>query len=281
MAEARILYVATADGLIQLANPGKSDRWREIGRALLGQNVRAVIASPTDPLLVFAASQAGVSRSINGGQSWEVIQAVPVGTLAFDQAGTLYAGTDQGAVLSSTDGTSWQQADAFGAPVVQIAALPDDTLLSVGADGTVCERSMEGWVPREVHVPNVRGLVATFEQPHALYIVNQTSLVTPLGSKRLPAAPTGALLLLSGAYEVLLIGTQGLLLRSEDKGATLAGVDGPENVTVLVSPPRFVDQSFAGTANGGLWFSADRGRSWTQLRSGDPPINGVAFARAL
>ncbi len=281
MAEARILYVATANGLIQLANPGKSDRWREIGRALPEQNIRAVVASPIDPLLVYAASQSGVSCSTNGGSSWEVVHSEPVGALAFDQSGTLYAGTDRGAVLASTDGTHWQQADAFAAPVVQIAALPDDTLLSVGADGTVCERSLERWVTREVHVPNVRGLVATYEQPHTLFIVNQTSLVTPLGSKRLPSPPTGALLLLSGMNEVLLIGTQGLLLRSEDMGTTIAGVDGPENVMVLVSPPRFIDQSFAGTADGGLWFSPDRGRTWTQLRSGDPSVHGIAFTRAL
>lgn len=281
MAEARILYVATADGLIQLANPGKSDRWREVGRALQGRDVRSVVASPSDPLLVYAATAAGISRSTNGGQSWTIVDAQPVRTLAFDSAGVVYAGTEQGLVLFSEDGANWQAADAFAAPVVQLAASGDDTLLSVAADGTVCQRTAAGWVPRAIHVPHVRGLVSSTTDSGTLYIVNQTSLVTPLGTQRLPARPTGALLVLSGGAEVLLIGTEGGLLRSEDAGYTLSGVEGPENVTVLVSPPRFVDQSFAGTKGGELWFSPDRGRNWLQLRSGDAAIRGVAFARAL
>lgn len=281
MAEARILYVATADGLIQLANPGKSDRWREVGRVLQGQDVRAVVASPLDQLLVYAATAQGVSRSTNGGQSWTTVHSQPVRTLAFDQAGVLYAGTERGLVLSSADATTWQAADAFAGPVVQIAVGGDDTLLSVGADGTVCQRTPDGWVPRSIHVPHVRGLVSSTAEPDTVYIVNQTSLVTPLGTHRLTARPTGALLTLSGGSEVLLIGTEGPLLRSEDAGYALAEVPGPENALVLVSPPRFVDQAFAGTQGGELWFSADRGRIWQQLRSGDAAIRGIAFARAL
>lgn len=281
MAEARILYVATSDGLIQLANPGKSDRWREVGHALRGQDVRAVAASPSDPLLVFAATTRGISRSTNGGQSWTDVESQPVRTLAIDSAGIVYAGTERGVVLSSEDGATWQATDAFAEPVVQIVAGSDNTLLSVGGDGTVCLRTAEGWVPHSIHVPHVRGLVISVADPGRLYFVNQTSLVTPLGTKRLPSHPTGALLALSGGAEVLLIGTDSFLLRSEDACYTLSGVEGPENVTVLVSPPRFVDQVFAGTQGGALWFSADRGRNWVQLRSGDAPIRGVAFARAL
>ena len=281
MAEARILYVATSDGLIQLANPGKSDRWREVGRALHGQDVQAVVASPNDPLLVCAATASGISRSTNGGLSWTVVESQPVRTLAVDTAGIVYAGTEHGVVLASEDCATWQATDAFAAPVVQIVAGRDDTLLSVGGDGTVCLRTPDGWVPHSIHVPHVRGLVISGANPGTLYIVNQTSVVTPLGTKRLPSQPTGALLSLSGGVEVLLIGTEGPLLRTEDACYTLTVVEGPENVTVLVSPPRFVDQVFAGTQGGELWFSADRGRNWLQLRSGDAPIRGVAFARAL
>ncbi len=281
MAEARILYVATADGLIQLANPGKSDRWREVGRALRGQDLRAVVASPADPLLVYAGGRGGVAGSTNGGLSWEVIRAEPVCALAFDRRGVLYAGTERGVVLSSAEGTAWDEPDALAAAVVQFAVAGEDILLSVGADGTVCQRTEAGWISREMQVPHIRGLVASPADARALFMVNQSSLVTSLGTHRLPAPPTGALLILTGGPEVLLIGTSGLLLRSEDGGHTVAGVAGPENVSVLVTPPRFVDQVFAGTESGSLWFSSDRGRTWAELRTGDPPIRGVAFARAL
>lgn len=281
MAEARILYLATADGLVQLANPGKSDRWREVGRALQGQDVRSVVASPGDPLLAYAASSAGVARTTNGGFTWEIVQSEPVRALAFDAAGVLYAGTERGVVLSSPDGALWTEADASNGPIVQITAVDENTLLSVAADGTVCERVGDHWRPREWHVPHVRGLAARPVAPHHLFIVNMTSLVTPYGTHRLPAPPTGAIVILAGQDEVLLIGTQASLLRSPDEGATLDELAGPMRVTVLVTPPRFIDQAFAGTDDGRLWFSADRGRNWTQLAAGYRTIRSIAFARAL
>lgn len=276
-----MLYVATANGLAQLANPGKSDRWREIGLALPGEDVRSVVASPDDPLLVYAASGSGVARSQNGGASWDVINTEPTRALAFDPMGTLYVGTERGVVLATHDGTAWTQSDAFSAPVVQITATDEQTLLSVGADGTVFERRDEEWRPREMHVPHVRGLTASREAPRQLFIVNKTSLVTPLETHRLPAEPTGVIVLMSGNQPTLLVGTTDGLLRSDDQGITLSPVDGPTHTTVLVTLPHFIDQAFAGTAGGSLWFSADRGRTWTELRSGYAAIRSLAFARAL
>ncbi len=252
-----------------------------MGRALRGQDVHAVVSSPRDPLLAYVAGREGISRSTNGGLSWELVHVEPVRTLAFDQEGVLYAGTERGIVLSSADGAVWDEADAFAGPVVQLAVAGDDTFLAVGGDGTVCQRSHHGWVPREMHVPHIRGLVASPADARTLYMVNQTSLVTSLGTRRLPSPPTGALLVLGGSPEVLLVGARGMLLRSEDGGHTVAAAAGPENVTVLVTPPRFVDQAFAGTERGSLWFSSDRARTWAELRAGDSPIRSVAFARAL
>lgn len=281
MAEARILYLATADGLVQLANPGKSDRWREIGRALEGQDVRAVAASPNDALLVYAASAQGVSRSTNGGQSWELVQSEPTRALIFDKAGMIFAGTERGVLLHSGDGETWQADEASSAPIVQLVLLPDEKLLSVAADGSFCKWTPEGCKPSEMHVPHLRGLTVSPSKQRELYCVNGVSLATPFGAHGLPNKPTGALVVLSGQPEVLLIGTQATLLRSEDQGNSVVPVEGPTEITVLVTPPRFVDQAFAGTAQGALWFSADRGRSWTELADGFPAIRGLAFARAL
>lgn len=281
MAEAQILYLATADGLVQMANPGKSARWREVGRALEGQDVRSVATSPHDPLLVYAISAQGVSRSTSGGQSWELVQAEPSRALIIDQAGEIYIGTERGAVLHSADGETWDVSEISNAAIVQLVVLPDTKLLSVAADGTFCKRTNEGWKPSEMHVPQLRGLTVSPSQQQQLFCVNAVSLATRYGTHGLPAKPTGALVVLSGQPEVLLIGTQEALLRSENQGNTALPVDGPTQVSALVTPPRFIDQAFAGTAAGALWFSADRGRSWTELISGLPSIRGLAFARAL
>lgn len=281
MAEARILYVATAAGLIQLANPGKSDRWREVGRALGGQDLHAVVASPVDPLLVLAASEAGISRSGNGGMSWELVAMEPARSLVFDAAGTIYASLSNGAILAGADGSEWTEAARLPTPILRWSSPPNGTLLGVGGDGRLYERLEDHWQSRGLQEPDLLHVVADPDDPKSLLTVSARSLHTSQGAPPLPAGATGALLMLSGQRPVLLIGTQELLLRSEDRGATLTPVDGPHGVSVLVTPPRFIDQAFAGTEQGVLWFSSDRGRTWAELRSGYAAIRDVAFARAL
>jgi photosystem II stability/assembly factor-like uncharacterized protein len=281
MAEARILYIATANGLVQLANPGKSDRWREIGRGLVDQDVTAVVASPNDPLLAVAVSAAGISRSDNGGMRWELVSTEPARAVVFDAAGMLYASTESGVLLHSVDGTSWTEAARTSTPVIRWALLPTGTLLGVTADGRIYERCEEQWQPRVVELPDAYNVAADPDHPQRLFVVAAGSLSTPEREHVLPAAATGAIVMLSGQQPVLLVGTQAALLRSADRGATLVQMPGPQQVTVLVTPPRFIDQAFAGTATGALWFSADRGRTWAELRAGYAAIRGIAFARAL
>lgn len=281
MAEARILYIATASGLVQLANPGKSDRWREVGRALSGQDLHAVVASPNDPLLVLSASAAGISRSTNGGMSWELVSPEPARSLVFDTAGTLYAGAANGAILTSADGETWTEAARLPTPILRWSSLPNGALLGVGGDGQIYERLIDDWQARDLDEPKLLNLASGPDEPESLLLLDTGSLHTTAGAQSLPGAPTGALLMLSGQRPVLLIGTRDQLLRSEDRGATLTPVEGPRAVTVLVTPPRFIDQAFAGTEAGALWFSSDRGRSWAELRSGYSAIRDIAFARAL
>ncbi len=285
MAEARILYIATANGLYQLANPGKSDRWREVGRALEGQDVRAVAASPSDPLLVFAGSSRGIFRSPNGGMTWEQVYTGPIGVLTFDQAGVAYAGSadENGELLRSANGVAWTGTGLAVGPYRQIVALPNARIAAIAAGGVVYEYvgALSQWEERDVGVSQVRALVASRVEPNRLFIVDDTSLHTPVGKYSLPAPPTDALVVLGGKNEVLLIGTQGPLLRSGDNGSTIEFVSNMVNVTTLVTPPRYIDQVFAGTADGTLWFSADRGRSWVELRADYSLVRDIAFARAL
>lgn len=285
MAEARILYIATSAGLYQFANPGKSDRWREVGRALEGQDVRSVAASPSDPLLVYAGSAHGIFRSLNGGITWEQVYAGPIGVLTLDQAGVGYAGCadENGEVLSSADGAAWTGTGLVAGPYRQIVALPNAKIRVVAADGVVYEylSALSQWEACDVGVSQVRALTASPADPNTLFIVDHASLHAPAGQHSLPAPPTGALIVLGGKNEVLLVGTQGPLLRSDDNGSTIELVSSVANITALVTPPRYIDQVFAATANGALWFSADRGRSWVELRAGYPPVRDIAFARAL
>lgn len=280
MAEVRILYIATADGLVQLANPGKSDRWREIGRALPGQDVRAVAASPSDPLMAVACGAAGVDLTANGGASWERVVPQAAAALAFDGTGRVLAATERGELLASADGQAWTPAGGVGTPVVQLVPLRDAVVVTLGADGAVGELDGDAWRARDAK-PGVRSIAAHNQLPNALFLVGASSLLTPHGSTPLDAEPTGAILQLLGTPPALLLGSQEAPLRSGDDGVTLQPVAGPHGVTALVSPQRAVDQVFAGTSSGELWYSADRGRTWAQLSSGFAAVRGLAFARAL
>ena len=281
MAEVRILYIATSAGLVQLANPGKSDRWREIGRALDEQDVRAVVASPEDPLLAYAGGSAGVERSANGGAGWDQVLDRAVSALALVEGGRVVAGTQQGEILASMDGQSWSAIGDAGSPIAQFLTLASSRLVTVASDGTVGEFDGAGWRARDVGISGARGVAAYPHASETLFVAGASSLTTPGGTTDLPNQATGALLNLNGTPPALLLGTDELLLRSEDNGATLAPIEGPRDVTALVSPQRAVDQVFAGTSSGELWYSADRGRSWTMVASGFAAVHGLAFARAL
>src|SRR5688572_21195034 len=99
MAQVQILYAATADGLVQLANPGNSDRWRAVETALPGQDVLSVRASATNALHAFAGTAAGLYATRNGGAAWTLEHPAVVTALAAVHDGMIYAGTDGGAIL--------------------------------------------------------------------------------------------------------------------------------------------------------------------------------------
>ncbi len=291
MAEARILYIATDDGLIQLANPGRSDRWREVARALEGQPVRVVAAAPNDPLLIVAATGDAVHRTADGGFSWEPIWQGEATALAFADDGTLYVGTKDG-VLLRQNGEQWDQ--KMRADGVITGIVIGDELFAVSDARAVWKLTQS---EREVLVEglssgtHVVGLAAYSSKPSQVTVICEQSDAETLTA---PQFLTGGMVVLGGPEPVLLVGTQSDLLRTTQevmdwvgvvfldatKHEGFAPVPGPQNVSALFTPPRFIDQVFATTCGGELWFSTDRGRTWAALRTDLPPANDLAFARA-
>jgi hypothetical protein len=113
------------------------------------------------------------------------------------------------------------------------------------------------------------------------FIVAHNGVHGPDGFQALERRPTGAVVLLAGKPEVLLLGAEDAVLRSDDGGVTFAAVEGPAEARVLVSPARYQDYAYAGTASGELWLSSDRGRTWRLLHSGLAPIRDLSFARVF
>lgn len=281
MAQVQILYIATADGLAQLANPGTSDRWRVVDQTLPGQNVVAVSASRTDSLVAIAGTSKAIHATVDGGVSWQSAYNAEITATASDNDGTLYAGTANSLILASTDAIIWNEIHTGLGPVRHLRLLSDGRIAAVYTNGQVEALLADGtWKGQDVCVPRIAEIVSSAAEPNELYITNAKGLVTHWGIRPVMQVPTGAIVLLAGKPEVILLGTQSGIQRSEDAGGNLTTVEGgPRAVHVLVNPPRYEDWAYAGTASGELWLSKDRGRTWTQLREGMAPIRDLSFAR--
>ena len=278
MAEKQILYAATAHGLVQLASPGTSHRWRPIGDALRGQDVLAVRASAVDPLLAYAGTNAGLHVTRDGGATWELQREGSVTALSAADDGAIYAGTDRGTILHGV-ANDWGEVHAASSGVVHLSVLPNSHVAAVYKSGKVDIFDGEKWSPENLAVPCATGLVYSKTEPDDFYFGSETGLVTRLGAHAVDGAPIHTLILLAGKPEALLLGLYGPVQRSEDGGNTVVPVEGPSGVRVLVSPPRYQDYAYAGTDTGELWLSSDRGRTWRKLHEGMGAVRDLSFAR--
>ena len=278
MAEVQVLYVATAQGLVQLVNPGTSQRWRPVDEALHGQDVLAVRASLEEPLFAFAGTTSGLYGTPDGGATWALQRSDIVTTLAAVEDGKFYAGTNNGTLLyGGVEG--WDEVHTGAAAVVYLSKLAGGRIAAVYQDGVVEVLEDGEWKFADMLVPSASRVASSVARPTELFFTNETSLVTRFGTRSVTGQPTGALVLLAGDPEVLLFGTRDGLQRTDDTGRTLQTLEGPRDVRVLVNPPRYQDYAYAGTGNGELWVSSDRGRTWRKLHEGMAAVRDLSFAR--
>jgi photosystem II stability/assembly factor-like uncharacterized protein len=88
--------------------------WRPTGELPAGE-VFDVAYDPRAPEQVYAATAAGLFRSVNGGEDWEPVSGTTKATaLAIDpQSGAIYAATNGGTLLRSADqGGTWEPVGA-------------------------------------------------------------------------------------------------------------------------------------------------------------------------
>ena len=97
-----------------------------------GGNVTKIVRFDSDPSLFFAASNAGVLRSTNGGLGWseqnEGLLTLNIITVAAQSPALVYAGTNGAGVFRSRDGGPWEQvSNGIESPVIlSLAVHPED-----------------------------------------------------------------------------------------------------------------------------------------------------------
>lgn len=100
------LFAATPDGVRRSMDCFCG--WRPAGKLPDGE-VLDVAYDPRQPKRVYASTEHGLFRSVDGGETWEPGAADPVaGALAVDGAGVLFSAARDGTVLRSADqGLNW------------------------------------------------------------------------------------------------------------------------------------------------------------------------------
>ncbi len=225
-------------------------RWTRVGPIHPGGTVMALAAySEGDREVFLAATQTGIFRSEDGGQSWAVankgLPTLQISALAFAPNGTAFAGGLTGGIAISTNqGRTWYMTRSAGLdrPVSAIAPSPryaEDATLLVGTDGGGVMRSAD----RGNHWAQ-----ANFR----LLDLNVLALAcAPVWEKNEPVFAATA----DGVY------------RSTNGGRAWRGVgvglEGKVVQALVVSPQYAEDHTlFAGTEADGIYRSTDGGRSW-------------------
>ena len=100
----------------------------------------AVAVDPSDPLLLFASTAAGLHRSVDGGASWQPSGAglgVLDVTSLLAADGRWWTGTDSGVFVSDDHGGSWvEPGDPLALPILSLAWDPrPDRWVAAGTEG--------------------------------------------------------------------------------------------------------------------------------------------------
>lgn len=300
MAKAGIVYVGTDDGLVIFSDPASIGRWRRIGHELIGSAVAAVLAQSAR-LLDVAVRGSGLQRSDDGGQSWQPLGGGDLVALAAHPAAPqhLFA-LSASSQLARHDAAGWHTLPSSAAPSPPAthsgALLVDphsaERVLVVLSAGEVWASSDAGaqWGLLGAGLPPARWLAASPGRPNTLFASANggvwragASGLWAAASSQIEVAAGGALAVLPGKTEALLVATNAGVAYSMDDGEAwhAATLDAPLTapVSIIVPAAYHLDTAWAGTADGRLLLSSDRGRSWATVAQGLAPIHALAAVR--
>jgi photosystem II stability/assembly factor-like uncharacterized protein len=275
--EAPVTIAVALVALISTLFPADSsagvNRWTTSGPDV--GNVKALAIDPSAPATLYAGTDGGVFKSINGGQSWTAINSgltdTIVDALAIDPSApaTLYAGTNLGGVFKSTNaGQSWTAVNV-GLTNTRVQALAIDP----SAPATLYAGTF-GIVSGGVFKSSNGGQSWTAVGGLADYLIDVLAID--------PSAPA-----------TLYAGAGGGVFKSTNGGqswtAINSGLTHPlPTVRALAIDPSAPATLYAGTAgpgvslgvvSGGVFKSTNAGQSWTAVNVGLPGT--VVFALAI
>jgi hypothetical protein len=262
------------------ALPGGVNRWTP---SLPGANASDVEIANSDPLTAYAATDAGVFRTDDGGNNWVFVHGAPnVSRVAISPAtaGTAYISLSSGSIQRTSDrGATWKQVAPKLASDFAIAPSDPRTLYAAFSD---MEKSTDGgdtWQPIDNGL--FLGYEGFFAKSIAIDRSNASDVVLSTYDLTAQSATAGAswslltwdetaiaAITIDSADRSTLYGgryTTGFI-KSSDGGVTwkTAGLSN-KHVTTLVMRGATL---YAGTDDGRIDRSDDRGESWIGIDQG-------------
>ena len=215
------------------------------------------------PDIVYAVTASSLYRSADAGGTWQAIaNGLGVCCLAFDSlaAGTLYAGSPTGFLVSTDHGSTWtpRGPELAGKPVGPIATTSSGKFYAVAERKNLWTSNDSGLSWSLVHeFPNAVLQALTVDRSQAFTVYVSESCCGGVG----PTVPIPV-----------------PVWKSEDGGSTWTEIlrihNGANAIALDPSDPSVL---YAG-GNDGVFRSANAGRSWTQLNEG---LSGQVFTLAL
>ena len=272
-----------------------------------GGVVSAIVTTPAHPSTLYAAtSQAGVFKTLDGGNHWVPVNRglnrVDVLALVQDPRtpGVLIAGTRDG-VYKTVDGAAhWSRVDAMigDGPIKVLAFDAAAHRLYAGTSQGIWKSDDAGaaWsqLPVQPANRNITALTIAHDSAQSIYAgtaeglfrsQDQGATWRPI-SKGLSVPSIATFALDPSRPNVLYVGSGDGAYKSEDNGETWHIITGGQTnlpVTALLVDPRRPDTLYMGTSFvGGLFKSSDAGKSWQRIQGEafTPAFTALAFPSA-
>jgi photosystem II stability/assembly factor-like uncharacterized protein len=296
----RILAAAGTLGLLTSTNGG--DTWTAIaqGSTQLGAQATHLLIHPREGNVLLIGTDAGsIFRTTNGGELWSPVHPGSAGnrirSLCGDPtlAGLVYAGTNEGPIVSRDFGESWQ---ALGTTLPKLAATVVPTTganrLFVFGDAFGLFSSADrgsSWSPADTRLGGATATLLVIDPADAGYIAAVGDALIafrpdsarwfPIG-EGLNGGPVTSISIDPRQHEYMYATTRGGTFRSTDGGARWREFARsiPSTPFLLVQHPWFPTRMLASTEKG-IFNSTDRGNTWRESRPSSklPPVNSFSF----
>jgi photosystem II stability/assembly factor-like uncharacterized protein len=264
-----------------LSNDG-TGTWTAVNSGLTNTHVTSLAIDPSNPDIIYAGTQGGLFKSINGGASWSDSGLTNVDHLVIapSNPNIIYAGGIDGLFKSTDAGGHWSQISAPDARFVgySIAIDPTNPNIVYGGNSLCVAMSVDGGGNWTCGGPGgAYALVIDPKNTSTIYagtygngVYTYTGGAWNVSSTGLTNAYVTSLAINPTNTSIIYAGTDGGVFKSTDGGASWNAINsGLTNtkVTSLAIDPSDPSTIYAGT-NGGVFESTDKGANWSAINSG-------------